>query len=350
MTDEAAGAAAAGAGDGLRAAQCREIAEHVLQVAVGQLRRTVGRHQRVLLVNHFLQVGLQVALQALARVHDLNAEHVLGFLHAADALTVLCHERHRFKGRRHPLRWRPNLTRERSARTLRADPRKIGSDPTARAADPMARGALLREQLLTVLGVADRRFRRGHAAEISEIRDDLQNVVVRHVQALRGHLGAGDAFADRVEEPLVGRAAGDERHEIRAAIAARIEPVAVAAAHAIGRHAGPNRVLVSQVRVVGGGMRRHLSLRDEQAARHETQRSQQRSTREGHRSLHSYALTICGISVPYTSVSRMSRPLNRYVSFVWSSPSRCSIVACRSWYEIGCSRALRPNSSLDPIT
>ncbi len=34
---------------------------------------------------------------------------------------------------------------------------------------------------------------------------------------------------------------------------------------------------------------------------------------------------------PWTSVSRMSRPPNREVRRVWSMPSRCSMVACRSW-------------------
>ncbi len=34
---------------------------------------------------------------------------------------------------------------------------------------------------------------------------------------------------------------------------------------------------------------------------------------------------------PATSVNRSSRPLCRYVSDSWSSPSRCRIVACRSW-------------------
>ncbi len=34
---------------------------------------------------------------------------------------------------------------------------------------------------------------------------------------------------------------------------------------------------------------------------------------------------------PWTSVRRKSRPACRYVSFLWSRPSRCSMVACRSW-------------------
>ena len=40
--------------------------------------------------------------------------------------------------------------------------------------------------------------------------------------------------------------------------------------------------------------------------------------------------TICGINSPETSVNRMSRPLYRYVSFLWSMPSKASIVACKS--------------------
>ena len=34
---------------------------------------------------------------------------------------------------------------------------------------------------------------------------------------------------------------------------------------------------------------------------------------------------------PWTSVSRMSRPPWKYVKSVWSKPSRCKIVACKSW-------------------
>ena len=36
------------------------------------------------------------------------------------------------------------------------------------------------------------------------------------------------------------------------------------------------------------------------------------------------------VESPATSVSRMSRPLYRYVSFVCSMPSKCRIVACKS--------------------
>ena len=161
----------------------------------------------------------------------------------------------------------------------------------------MAGRALPREESLTVLRVADRRFGHGDAAEIAEIGDDLQDVVVRHVQALRRHLRARHALADGVEQPLVGGAAGDERDQIRTAIAAGIESVAVAAGHPVRRHAAANRFLVSEVRVVGGRMRT-LLLRDEQTARHETQRSEHCRTREGHRSLLGYAFTICGIRVP----------------------------------------------------
>ena len=36
------------------------------------------------------------------------------------------------------------------------------------------------------------------------------------------------------------------------------------------------------------------------------------------------------ITSPWTSVRRKSRPWKRYVNFVWSRPSRCRIVACKS--------------------
>ncbi len=45
-------------------------------------------------------------------------------------------------------------------------------------------------------------------------------------------------------------------------------------------------------------------------------------------------------SFPLTSVRRKSRPWNLYVSFSWSIPSRCSIVACRSCTSTGSSTML----------
>ena len=257
------------------AAQRREIAEQVLQVSVGQLRGAVVRHQRILFVNHLLQVSLEVALQAFARVHDLDAEHILGLLRAADALAIFGHEGHGLERRRHPFGRRADFARQRRSRACGADAREIGPEPSAGAGHTMAGGALLREELPAVIGVADRRFRCGHAAEISEIRDDLQDVVVGRIQTLRGHFRTRHALSNRVEEPLVGRAAGDEGDQIGTAIAGGIEPVAVAAAHAVGGHASPNRLLVSQVRIIGGGIRRRRSLGEEQAARDERQRAQQ---------------------------------------------------------------------------
>ena len=45
-------------------------------------------------------------------------------------------------------------------------------------------------------------------------------------------------------------------------------------------------------------------------------------------------------TLPWTSVRRKSRPWNLYVSRLWSMPSRCSIVACRSLTWTGLSTAL----------
>lgn len=44
----------------------------------------------------------------------------------------------------------------------------------------------------------------------------------------------------------------------------------------------------------------------------------------------SISLTTC----PCTSVNRMSRLLNRNVSRSWSMPSKCNMVACRSWISV----------------
>ena len=49
---------------------------------------------------------------------------------------------------------------------------------------------------------------------------------------------------------------------------------------------------------------------------------------------------------PPTSVRRKSRPWKRYVSFRWSSPSRCRIVACRSWTWTCCLRLDRAEAKL----
>ena len=52
---------------------------------------------------------------------------------------------------------------------------------------------------------------------------------------------------------------------------------------------------------------------------------------------------------PCTSVRRKSRPWKRNVSLVWSRPSRCRIVACRSWTWTRSSTTLKPSSSVLPM-
>src|SRR5262249_21050661 len=49
-----------------------------------------------------------------------------------------------------------------------------------------------------------------------------------------------------------------------------------------------------------------------------------------------------------TSVKRKSRPWKRKVSLVCSSPSRCRIVACRSWTCTRSAVGAKPNSSVSP--
>ena len=51
---------------------------------------------------------------------------------------------------------------------------------------------------------------------------------------------------------------------------------------------------------------------------------------------------------PYTSVNRKSRPLYRYVSRSWSSPSRCKIVACKSCTCTCPFTVFHPYSSVSP--
>ena len=51
---------------------------------------------------------------------------------------------------------------------------------------------------------------------------------------------------------------------------------------------------------------------------------------------------------PLTSVRRKSRPEWRNVSRSWSRPSKCKIVACRSWIWTGFSTTWKPRSSVAP--
>src|SRR5262249_43792892 len=53
---------------------------------------------------------------------------------------------------------------------------------------------------------------------------------------------------------------------------------------------------------------------------------------------------------PATSVSRKSRPWKRYVSFRWSKPNSCRMVAWKSLTWIGSSTTFQPMSSVLPIT
>jgi hypothetical protein len=53
-------------------------------------------------------------------------------------------------------------------------------------------------------------------------------------------------------------------------------------------------------------------------------------------------------TLPCTSVRRKSRPWNLYVSRVWSMPSRCRMVAFRSWTSTGSRTMLYEKSSVSP--
>jgi hypothetical protein len=233
-------------------------------------------------VDHVLEVGFDVPLQPLVRVHDLDREDILRFLRAADRLAVSGHDRDGLEVRRHPFRWIANLANERAARTREADARQIGTEPAAGAGHAMARRALLREQAAAVLDVADRVLGRRGGAQVSQIRDDLQDVVVRRSVPLRRHLGAGHAFANRVEQPLVGHAGGEDRVEIRSAIAARVETVTVATADAIQRHARADRVPVSEMWIAGRGMPGGRFLSCEESARQHASNRQRRQPRQRH--------------------------------------------------------------------
>jgi len=104
----------------------------------------------------------------------------------------------------------------------------------------VAAGALLAEEALTAVNVAGRTLDRGNGSEIAEVSDNLKDAVVRRACTLWRHIGAGDAFADGVEQPLVGDAPGKQRDQVRTAVAAGVEAMAIGALDPIQRHAGPD--------------------------------------------------------------------------------------------------------------
>ena len=124
--------------------------------------------------------------------------------------------------------------------------------------------ALLAEELLPVLDVADWALGGGNTSKIPQIRDHLENVIVCGADVLRRHVGARHALADRREQPLVGHPAGERRDQIGTAIAAGIDPVTVGAPHPVQRHAGADRIPVSEVWIVRGGIGRAGRLGKEQ--------------------------------------------------------------------------------------
>ena len=279
-------------GDGARrgrggarfAAQRSQIADDVGQVGVVQPRGRILRHQRGLLVDHFPQVRFPIALDPLARVHHLDAEHVFRLLRAAHALAVFGDDGDGFKRGGDPLGRRADLAGEGGVRSLNADARQIRAEAAAAAGHAMARRALLREQPLAVRHVADRPLRR-RDAHAPQIRDDLQDVLVDHFARRRRHFSPGDALANRVEDPLVGQA-GHGGDQIGAAIARGVESMTVAAAQSIDPHAAADRFAVAEMRVAGGRVARGRRLRDEQRAEtDEGQRRKHRRAGASHRSL-----------------------------------------------------------------
>src|SRR5438067_1785102 len=106
----------------------RQVLQQIVEIAIAHAIGTVHRHQRLLLDRERRQVRLEIALQPLARVHDLNRELVLVLLHAADALAVARDERDRLVSWSDQLAGSANLAHQPRARPRRSDPRQIWTE------------------------------------------------------------------------------------------------------------------------------------------------------------------------------------------------------------------------------
>src|SRR6185295_4756710 len=65
-----------------------EIANHVVELRLGQPIGAVIGHQRTRLLNHLAQIASIDGEKPLARVHDLDRERILGLANAARSAAV----------------------------------------------------------------------------------------------------------------------------------------------------------------------------------------------------------------------------------------------------------------------
>ena len=149
------------------------------------------------------------------RGHDLQRERVLALQDAFERLAAPHAQRDRAEAvRNHRVRLADRL-HQRFARASERDTRQVGTDAAGARARAVTVGAALGEQRAAERRVAGGHERR-HGADVAQVRDDGPELGVgRHA---RRHDASRDAAPDRAEHALVGRAAGPERREVRAAI------------------------------------------------------------------------------------------------------------------------------------
>src|SRR5262249_15607030 len=112
----------------LRAAERRQVAQQIVEVAIGDPIGAVDWHQRLRLVDHFGEVRLEKALDALARIHDLHGELILVLLDAADALALARDDRDRLVAGADDLAGAAQLGGEAGARPSGSDARQVGAE------------------------------------------------------------------------------------------------------------------------------------------------------------------------------------------------------------------------------
>ncbi|HCE03905.1 MAG TPA: hypothetical protein DEQ98_11765, partial [Acidobacteria bacterium] len=138
----------------------REKPQQIVQVPVSQPIWPERRHQRLGLVLHLTQVGLEISLQPFGGVDDLDREGVLGLLEASDALTLSRHHRHRPITNPHGGARVPNGRHQTSARPAERDARQVRTQSTATASRTMAPGTVRTEHLATLVRVPGRELDR----------------------------------------------------------------------------------------------------------------------------------------------------------------------------------------------
>ncbi len=197
----------------------------------------------------------------------------------------------------------------------------------------VGRGASLRDQ----------RPRVGRPA--ADPLGDVRDLLVGKPVALGRHLEVVVPVADRVDDEAVG---GLSRRDRRPRVAAVEHPLArvqheaaldlvgqaaVALVAAVGEDRPDPRL--EELEVTGGDRRR----RRRHGRRRRGRDVRGKGRREGgqrHGGAHGLSVEVHHARIgwttfPATSVSRKSRPAWRYVSRSWSKPSRCRIVAWKSW-------------------